>query len=168
MTKSTPRPRRKTITLERTFDASLDDVWEMWTTKEGLEAWWGPDGFATTVHEIDLRPGGLLRYAMTATAPQQIAFLERAGMPRTSELRVTYDEVVPKRRLAFTCVADFVPGVAPYDASSLVELESSGVGLGVRMVMTIEAMHDETWTKRAVMGWESELGRLERHLAARR
>ena len=34
------------------------------------------------------------------------------------------------------------------------------------MVLTIDAMHDDTWTQRAVMGWESELGRLERVLVA--
>jgi hypothetical protein len=28
-------------------------------------------------------------------------------------------------------------------------------------------MHDETWTQRAVMGWEMELGKLGRLLAAR-
>ena len=28
------------------------------------------------------------------------------------------------------------------------------------MVLTLDAMHDESWTQRAVMGWESELGKL--------
>jgi hypothetical protein len=32
------------------------------------------------------------------------------------------------------------------------------------MVMTFDAMHDEYWTNLAVMGWESELGKLERVL----
>lgn len=40
---------KKTITLERTYRAPIADVWEMWTTKEGIESWWGPDGFAVTV-----------------------------------------------------------------------------------------------------------------------
>ena len=31
---------------------------------------------------------------------------------------------------------------------------------GVQMVLTIDAMHDELWTERAAMGWESEFGRL--------
>src|SRR5439155_6931575 len=26
----------------RTFQASAKEVWELWTTKEGLESWWGP------------------------------------------------------------------------------------------------------------------------------
>jgi hypothetical protein len=28
-------------------------------------------------------------------------------------------------------------------------------------------MHDEEWTRRAVMGWESELGRIAKALEAR-
>ena len=33
---------KKRIVLERTFDATIDDVWELWTTKEGFESWWAP------------------------------------------------------------------------------------------------------------------------------
>lgn len=38
---------------------------------------------------------------------------------------------------------------------------------GVRLVVTIDRMHDEVWTQRAVAGWESELGKLEKVLEAR-
>jgi hypothetical protein len=34
------------------------------------------------------------------------------------------------------------------------------------MVLTFDAMHDETWTQRSVMGRESELGKLAKVLAA--
>ena len=30
------------IRIERTYNASIEDVWELWTTKEGIESWWGP------------------------------------------------------------------------------------------------------------------------------
>ncbi len=65
MTRKTT-PARRRITLERTYQASLEEVWEMWTTPEGIESWWGPDGFAVEVRKLDLRPGGELLYAMTA------------------------------------------------------------------------------------------------------
>ena len=156
---------KKRITIERTFEASAQDVWEMWTTKKGIESWWGPEGFTTMVRKIDVRVGGELHYAMTATAAEQIDFMKRAGMPLTSELRGTYSEVVPLRRLAYDNLVDFVPGVAPYDAATVVELHPSGQG--VRLVLTIDAMHDEHWTKMAVMGWESELGKLAKVLAQR-
>jgi uncharacterized protein YndB with AHSA1/START domain len=152
--------------MERTWQARIEEVWELWTTKEGIESWWGPDGFAVKVHELDLRPGGELRYAMIATAPQQIEFMKKAGIPLTTEARVRYTEVAPPRRLAYVHLADFIPGVAPYEVAHLVELEETGKE--VRMTLTIDAMHDEEWTKRAVMGWESELGKLAKVLGARR
>ena len=33
------------------------------------------------------------------------------------------------------------------------------------MVLTCDAMHEEQWTQRAVMGWEMELGKLAKVLA---
>jgi uncharacterized protein YndB with AHSA1/START domain len=153
-------PRK--VTLERTFNARIEDLWELWTTKRGIESWWGPEGFAVEVHELDLRPGGGLAYAMTATAPDQIEFLNKAGMPVTNEHRVSYTEVVPPRRLAFTQPADFIPNVTPYEVAATVELDERP--RGVRMVLTFDAMHDEHWTKLAVMGWESELDKLTKLL----
>jgi uncharacterized protein YndB with AHSA1/START domain len=156
---------RRWITLERTYDAPVEDVWELWTTKEGIESWWGPEGFSVTVRQLDLRPGGQLLYAMTAVAPAQVGFMKRAGMPVTTEARLTYTEIVPHRRLAYTHLADFIPGVPPYEVATIVELKPSAQG--VRMVLTFEAMHDEEWTQRAIGGWESGLGRLAKVIESR-
>jgi uncharacterized protein YndB with AHSA1/START domain len=153
---------RRTISIERTFKAAIEDVWALWTTKEGIESWWGPEGFAVEVHELDLRPGGELAYAMSATGPDQIEFMKKAGMPVTTEHRLTFTEVVPPRRLAYTHPADFIPGVKAYTVATKVELDTSPQG--VRMVLTFDAMHDEHWTKMAVMGWESELDKLAKLL----
>ncbi|HEV8535416.1 MAG TPA: SRPBCC domain-containing protein [Candidatus Limnocylindria bacterium] len=164
MNTATTSGARRKVTLERTFEASIEEVWDLWTTKEGIESWWGPDGFAVEVRSIDLRPGGELAYAMTATAPDQIEFLKKAGMPLTMEHRVSYAEVVPPVRLAYSTPADFIPGVQPYDVMTMVELRSTADG--VLVVLTFDAMHDEHWTELAVMGWKSELDKLARVLKA--
>jgi uncharacterized protein YndB with AHSA1/START domain len=161
-----PSAPRKKISLERTFDASIEEVWDLWTTKEGIESWWGPDGFATEVKKIDLRPGGELVYVFTAIAPDQVAFLKNAGMPLINSVTATYTEVVPPRRLAYSSFADFMPGVVPYDVLTAVDLIAGANG--VRVVLTLDAMHDEHWSKLMVMGWESELGRLAQVLQRRR
>jgi uncharacterized protein YndB with AHSA1/START domain len=157
---------KKRITIERTFEAPVEDVWELWTTKEGIESWWGPDGFTTEVFKLELWPGGELHYAMTATAPEQAAYMKQNGMPLTNHTRGHYDEIVKYERLLFTQTADFIPGVAAYDIETLVELQPTAHG--VRLVLTFDAMHDERWTNMAKMGWESELGRLDLALAKRR
>ncbi len=83
-------------------------------------------------------------------------------MPLTTVGQITYTEVVSEKRLAYMNLADFVPDVAPYDVATLVEFHV--VGKDVRMVLTFDVMHDEQWTQRAVMGHESQLGKLERLL----
>jgi uncharacterized protein YndB with AHSA1/START domain len=157
-------PRR--IRIERTYRAGIRDVWDMWTTKDGIESWWGPGGFAVTVRKLDLRPGGELLYAMTAIDPPQVEFMKKAGMPLTHEARITFVDIVPPRRLAYVHLADFIPGVEPYDVATQVELSETAEG--VRLVLTFDAMHDDEWTGRAAMGWESELGKLAAVLDARR
>lgn len=156
---------RKRITMERVYQAAVRDVWELWTTKEGIESWWGPGGFTVKVHKLDLRAGGELLYAMTAIDPPQVAFMQKAGMPLTTEAHITFTEVVPLERLAYVHLADFIPGVEPYDVGTVVELHKTPGG--VRMVLTFDAMHNDEWTQRATMGWESEIGKLAAVLAAR-
>jgi uncharacterized protein YndB with AHSA1/START domain len=155
---------RRTVKIERTFKATPEEVWELWTTAEGIESWWGPDGFYVKVRKLELRPGGALLYAMIAGAPDKIAFMDEAGMPRSVETRAFFTEVTPPRRLAFTHVVDFVPGVEPYELATVVELAARGEE--THLVLTLEVMHDEEWTQRAVSGWENELGKLANALAA--
>lgn len=71
-------------------------------------------------------------------------------MPLTHELTVKFTEVVPPRRLAYVHLADFIPGVEPYDVATVVELHETPDG--VRMVLTFDAMHDDEWTQKATMG----------------
>lgn len=158
--------KRERITLERTFDAALEDVWELWTTVQGLESWWGPDGFKVKVRSLDLRPGGELRYAMIATAPEQVAFMKRAGMPTTTESRIVYTDVTPLKRLAYRHDVDFFPGVAAYDVETVIELclEKNRV----QMTLLLDPMHDADWNSRMVAGWEQELGHLDAVLRERR
>jgi uncharacterized protein YndB with AHSA1/START domain len=160
------QPSRSTITLERFFDATADEVWELWTTADGVQAWWGPEGFEVKVREMDLRPGGEMTYVMTATAPDQIDFMRKAGMPLATEAHLTFSEVDPPRRLAYNHRADFIPGVEPYIVATAVDIEAAGNG--VRMALTIEAMHDAEWTQRMVSGWESELDKLAKVIVAAR
>jgi len=160
----TRAPERATTTIERRYKASLGGVWALWTTKDGIESWWGPGGFQVRVRQLDLKPGGELLYTMTAVGSPQVEFMKKAGMPLSTDASLTFDEVVPQRRLAYTTVADFVPGVEPYDVFTAVEFfAESG---HVRMVLTLEAMHDAQWTKNATMGWEEQLEKLAKIVGA--
>ena len=91
-----------------------------------------------------------------------VEFMKKAGMPLTTKCRVTYTDVIVHKRLAYSSVADFVPGVEPYDVTTVVEFHVNGES--VRMNLSFDPMHNEEWTQRAVMGHESQLGKLERVL----
>ena len=54
------------IIITRIFNAPRELVFKAWTQAEHIAQWWGPKGFTTRVIEMDLRPGGQLRYVMIA------------------------------------------------------------------------------------------------------
>ena len=166
MMKGGAAPTRAQFSMSRTYTASIEDVWALWTTKDGIESWWGPEGFDVEVLALDLRPGGQLIYRMTASGELQVAFMRDAGLPLSTECRVTYTEVSPPSRLAFTTLADFVPNVAPYEVATRVDLRAHSAG--VQLNITFDAMHDDIWTKRARDGHESQLRKLDTLLGAGR
>ncbi|MBY8876059.1 SRPBCC family protein [Actinacidiphila acidipaludis] len=151
--------------LERLYDAPAALVWELCSTVAGLEEWWTTDGFETRVTSLDLRPGGLLRYTMTATAPEQISFLRDAGVPLTSELCKTFTEVVAPTRLAFLSLIDFVPDREPYDHLTTVDIVPAGERTNV--FMTVDPLHDEPWTRQHRSHRHYELDNLEAALRRR-
>ena len=154
-----PKSVRAQFTIERTYAATLEEAWALWTTKQGIESWWGPEGFDVSVLSMDLRAGGELIYRMTATGAEQIAFMKQAGMPLATDCRITYTDVSAPQRLAYTTLADFVPGVEPYDVATIVELKATSGG--VKLLITFDAMHDDIWTERARAGHESQLSKLD-------
>jgi uncharacterized protein YndB with AHSA1/START domain len=157
-----PATPKKAFTLERMLKASPEKVWQMWTTREGLERWFGPEGFSVQVLSIDVRVGGHLELIHETEVPEIVAMLKESGVSASNRIRCDYTIVEPKRRLAYTNLIDFVPGVAAYRATTSVEL--TAVAGGTRLVLTNDLMHSELWTARARMGWEQELGKLERAL----
>ena len=52
------------IIISRTFAAPRELVWLAWTDPNHVGHWWGPAGFTTTTHSMDVRPGGSWRYTM--------------------------------------------------------------------------------------------------------
>lgn len=152
------------VVIERVFRARVEDVWDLWTTKTGFESWWGPQGFRAEVHEIDARVGGALRYAMIAATPEMVATMKEMGHEPSHETRSRFTELRPHSRLVLTNVIDFIPNVASYESNITVDLVPDGDR--VRMVVTLDAMHDEETTKMQKEGFTSQLTKLDARLAA--
>lgn len=159
-----PTPARARFSITRFYAATIDQAWALWTTKDGIESWWGPEGFTVKVVSLDLRPAGELIYRMTASAPAQVAFMKGAGMPLSTQCKVTFTEVVRPSRLAYKTLTDFVPGIAPYEVATIVKFQEADGG--VKLTVTFDAMHDDVWTERARAGHESQMRKLDGLLAA--
>lgn len=144
--------------IERTYPTTADEVWRLWTTREGIESWWAPEGFTVEVEQLELEPAGELVYTMTATGSEQIEFMRNAGMPLTTTSRKRFTEVERPRRLAYMSLVDFVPETTPYEFLTVVELEPTDDG--VTVTMTVDSMHDQVWTERLLAGRTNELDNL--------
>jgi uncharacterized protein YndB with AHSA1/START domain len=151
--------------FERTYDAPPELIWELWTTAAGLGEWFAPDGFESRVTDIELWPGGQLRYTMTATSPEQVAFMRDTGNPLSVSVTKTFTEVEPPARLAYRSLIDFVPGHEPYEHLTTIDIEPAGDRTTV--VMTLDPLHDETWTQQHRAHRVNELDNLEAAIGRR-
>jgi hypothetical protein len=86
------------------------------------------------------------------------------GRPTSHETRGRFAEVRPFERLAITHVIDFLPGVKPYDFTMVVEFFPAG--RTVRMVITLDPMHDGEFTRMSTEGMTSQLRKLEKRFGA--
>jgi hypothetical protein len=89
-------------------------------------------------------------------APEQFEVMKRLGRPTSHQARGRFAAIRPHERLAITHVIDFLPGVKPYESTIVVEFFPSGES--VRMVITLDPMHDEEFTKMSTMGFASPEG----------
>ncbi len=68
------------IVISRLFDAPRKMVWEAWTDPKQVALWWGPNGFSTTIEQMDVRPGGVWKQVLHGPDgtdyPNESVFLE--------------------------------------------------------------------------------------------
>lgn len=70
------------IITERTFHYPREMVFAAWTDPARVAIWWGPNGFTTTIHSMDVRPGGVWKFTMHGPDgtdyPNQVTYIEVA------------------------------------------------------------------------------------------
>ena len=77
------------IVIERMVNAPRELVWRAWTEADQIKAWWGPNGFTTTIYEMDVRVGGVWRFMMHGP--------DGTDYPN----KVVYREIVKPERLVY-------------------------------------------------------------------
>lgn len=81
------------VVIERTLDAPIDLIWQMWTESEHFKAWYGPDGAAIPVANMDVQVGGSRLVCMEMETPGGSMQMWFTG---------EYREVVVNERLVYT------------------------------------------------------------------
>jgi len=151
--------QRPSVVIERTYRATAEELWNLWTTKDGFESWWGPQGFRVNVHRLEARLGGALHYDMIAATPEMIAAMQEMGQPPSHSSRATFSVFEPCQRLELTHVVDFIPGVPTYD--SIIQVAFVTSEDRVRMIVTLGPMHDEEFSQMQLAGFTSQLTKLD-------
>jgi uncharacterized protein YndB with AHSA1/START domain len=155
---------QEAVVIERTFDAPVELVWQMWTDPEHFKAWYGPDGASIPIAKMDVRVGGTRLVCMEMQSPDGPMQMWFAG---------EYREVVENERLVYTesmsdkdgivSSSSGVAMVAGHPTTTEVRVELADVDGRTRMVMTHSGIPGDS---PGAAGWAMALDKLDAYVAA--
>lgn len=151
------------VEVRQDLRASLEDVWERWTTEKGLQGWWGPEDCVTTVRKVEAREGGGVEigyvYGPVAAAPAREAEFAAAGVPVRFESRGSFTEFQPPRHLCWDQNVDYGPRSPPQPLRIVVDLTPLPGGQ-VRLAVVAEAAPSSHWAALAERNLQHQMERL--------
>jgi uncharacterized protein YndB with AHSA1/START domain len=152
------------VVIERSFDAPVDLIWQMWTDPEHFKAWYGPGGATIPVAQMDVRVGGARLLCMEVNSPNGQMQMWFAG---------EYREVVENERIVYTDFMSDANGnaVSPSDMgmpeghpmTTEVRVELKEVGGRTKMVMTHSGIPAGS---PGAAGWTMAFDKLAAHVEA--
>ena len=140
----------RTVTIERTFNASLELVWEAWTKPEHIAHWWGPKGMDVKVEEHNFIVGGKWKYTMLM--PDGNEFISEGE----------YIEIEEGRKIVTT--ANFLPMTKNVELHMLFEAKGEQTQFTFLVVHPTEEYRIQQEKMGIYNGWGSAFDRLETFL----
>ena len=154
-----PTASRNEMVLERLVEASVEQVWQMWTVPEHFAAWYGPDGATVHVLEMDVRVGGRRHVSMEVATPAGRRWMWFAG---------EFVDVEANRRLVYT---EFISdqegepvkdaGTEQHSITTEVRIELAERDGRTLMVLTHVGIAPES---PGAVGWAMALDKLAAHV----
>ena len=142
------------LVFTRVFDAPRSLVFRAWTEPEHVAQWWGPDGFTTTIYEMDVRPGGVWRFVMHG--PDGVDYKNR----------IVFNEVVKPERLVYTHAGEEADEAVHFHVTVTFTDQGGKTRLTMRMTFDMaEELERVVKQYGAVEGAKQHLGRLGQYLA---
>ncbi|MES2003975.1 MAG: SRPBCC domain-containing protein [Bacteroidota bacterium] len=81
------------IRLSRLFHAPIELVWEVWTDPEHIRNWWGPNGFTTTIHGMNMNVEG--EWNLTMHGPDGTDYKNKS----------VFKEIIPQKKIVYEHVS---------------------------------------------------------------
>ncbi len=160
--------RKEIFVINRSVDAPIETVFDMWTTPEHVAVWLPPTGFTMEFRRVDIRTGGHGFHSMTSEQFTMYGRFDYLEVRRPDLLRYTQSFADAEERVTRH------PGapVWPEQMLTTVTLASEGTGqtrVTVRTESTASATPEEMAAfvqERAGMtkGWTGSLDKLEQVL----
>lgn len=141
---------KRTLTIERTFDAPVNLVWEAWTKPEHISKWYGPQGMETTIVEHDFTVNGKWKYSML--------------MPNNGEFIAEgqFTEIVEGSKVVST--ADFKPMTEGVILEALFEAKGNQTAFTFNVIHKTEEYCKQQEEMGFYNGWGSTFDRLAEHV----
>jgi uncharacterized protein YndB with AHSA1/START domain len=142
------------IVITRVLEAPRELVWQDWTDPKQVPQWWGPRGFTTTTHKMEVKPGGVWRFVM------------HGPDGRDYQNKITYLEVVRPERLVYKHGGE--EDLEPVQFQTTVTFEEFGGQTKVTLQMVFPSAEERDRVVKeygAIEGGQQTLARLSEHLA---
>jgi uncharacterized protein YndB with AHSA1/START domain len=139
--------------VSRTIEGPRRLVFEAYTDVKHLAQWWGPNGFTTTTHAFEFRPGGVWSFVMHG--------------PDGADSRewIEWREIVPPERIVYVHGESADDPRAFLSTVTLVE-RGTATEVTMRAVFKTKAQRDEVVEQYgAIAGGNQTLGKLAAYIA---
>jgi uncharacterized protein YndB with AHSA1/START domain len=140
------------IVITRILDAPRELVYEAWTNPKHIAQWWGPNGFTNTIHEMNVKIGGVWRFIMHGP--------DGTDYPN----KIVFEEVIKAKRLVYTHGSDDDNDPHAFHVTVTFEDEGKKTKLTMHSVFGSAAILEEMKKFGAIEGGNQTLNRLEAHL----
>jgi uncharacterized protein YndB with AHSA1/START domain len=138
---------KRTVTIERTFNAPIELVWEAWTQPEHIAKWWSPKGIETKVIEHDFSIGGKWKYSMP--------------MPNGQNFIADGEYIEIVKIVKIISLANFKPMTEGVEIQSLFEKNGKKTNFTFNIVHPTEEYRIQQEKMGILNGWGSVFERLD-------
>ena len=139
------------IVVNRVIDAPRELVFETFTEKKHIEQWWAPRG--ATIHELDVKPGGIWRYSQPGRGGAKHSF------------KIEFVEISKPTRLVYDYGTESADAPEPVRTTVTIEEEKGKTKVTLQLLFATAADREQAVKYGAIVGAMQALENLADYLA---